>query len=71
MLDEDHKRMIGLMNELHDVLVGEEPREEVDRILAELEDYTVYHFHHEEELFGRTDYPDAEIHKREHNELPV
>lgn len=71
VLDDDHKRMVGLMNELYDVLVGGKSLDEVDRILAELEDYTTYHFQQEEELFGRTDYPDAEIHKREHNELLV
>jgi hemerythrin-like metal-binding protein len=71
VLDDDHKRMIDMINELYDGFKAGTSKEILDGILAQMEHYTEYHFRHEEELFDQTDYPDAEIHKREHNELNV
>jgi hemerythrin len=66
--DDDHKRLIDLLNKLHDGMKSGQGRDIVGKILDELVSYTRYHFAREEEYFDRTGYP-AEDHKREHREL--
>ncbi len=66
--DDDHKRLIDLINQLHEGMNHEQGKEIVGKVLDELESYTRYHFAREEELFERTGYPAAD-HKREHREL--
>jgi hemerythrin-like metal-binding protein len=70
-LDNDHKKMIVLLNELYDGIVAEQGKAVLGGILEQLKEYTRYHFRHEEELMERSGYLDAEIHKREHHELLV
>ena len=66
--DDDHKRLIDLINHLSDGINRGEGKETVGKILDELERYTRYHFAREEEFFERTGYPATE-HKQEHREL--
>lgn len=66
--DEDHKRLIDLINQLFEGMKRGRGKEIIGRVLDELESYTRYHFAREEEFFERTGYP-AEDHKREHREL--
>jgi hemerythrin len=66
--DDDHKRLIDLINRLFEALNCGQGREIVGKVLDELESYTRYHFAREEEYFERTGYP-ADEHKQEHREL--
>lgn len=66
--DNDHKRLIDLINQLSDGINRGQGKETVGKILDELERYTRYHFAREEEFFERTGYPATE-HKQEHREL--
>jgi len=70
-LDNDHKKMIGLLNELYDGIVAEQGKVVLGGVLDQLKEYTLYHFAHEEDLLARTGYMDTEIHQREHHELLV
>jgi len=66
--DDDHKRLIDLLNQLVEGMNRGQGKEIVGRVLDELERYTRYHFAREEEYFERTGYP-AVDHKREHRAL--
>ncbi len=66
--DEDHKRLIDLLNQLAEGISFRQGKEIVGKVLDELESYTRYHFAREEEFFERTGYPAAD-HIREHREL--
>jgi hemerythrin len=69
VIDADHKRLLGLLNELHDAVQAGDAHEVLAKVLDELVLYVGYHFAHEEELFLRTDYPGSEKHHRQHQAL--
>lgn len=66
--DDDHKRLIDLLNKLYDGMKSGHGRDVVGKVLDELVSYTKYHFAREEDFFDRTGYP-ADDHKKEHREL--
>jgi hemerythrin-like metal-binding protein len=68
-IDTQHKKLVDLINLLHDSMKGGKGREQVEPILTELVNYTAYHFSFEEKLFGQHNYPDTKIHIRQHNDL--
>lgn len=67
--DGHHKRMIGLLNDLHDAMSEGRGQAALSEILGELIDYTDYHFSAEEKAFDEHDYPDAGAHKEAHARL--
>jgi hemerythrin len=68
-LDDDHKRLIAMINDLHDGMVAGQNRAVVGDILRRLAKYAIVHFRHEEQYFDQTGYPGAAAHKRAHEEL--
>ena len=70
-VDAQHRQLLAIGNRLHGLL--EAHREEHDSydsimsVLAELRDYTIYHFHAEETLFRQYSYPEYKTHKDEHD----
>jgi hemerythrin len=68
-IDADHKKIVGMVNELYDAILAGCGRKKLDTLLDRLVDYTRYHFAREEELLTRTGYPDVAEHKREHDEM--
>jgi hemerythrin len=68
-LDDDHKKLVGMVNELHDGILAGHSKEALGPVLDRLVNYTKVHFSREEELFAQTKYPDAVSHKKEHDEL--
>ncbi|MGA3160266.1 MAG: bacteriohemerythrin [Terracidiphilus sp.] len=72
--DDDHKRMIRMINELHGVLQdvdteGKIPNEEIEIALHRLENYIQYHCMQEEAVMAKTGYAELEEHKEEHTQL--
>lgn len=67
MLDEEHKQIMGYINDLHDAIEQGSSTEILAKTLDNVMAYSNYHFRHEEALFSATDYPDAKIHIREHD----
>jgi hemerythrin len=65
-IDEDHKILVGLLNELFEGFGAGHGKEVLGGILVELADYTVYHTALEESFFIQTGYPDAAAHQIEH-----
>lgn len=68
-INEQHKKLVGMLNELFDGMQAAKGRETVGRVLDELIDYTVEHFRYEESLFDKTGYIEARAHKAEHAAL--
>jgi len=69
LLDNDHRKMMLLINELHEDLMTGHTKPALDRIFERLVRHTRTHFAHEEQLFAETSYPGAEAHKQEHVQM--
>ncbi len=70
-IDREHKRLLGLLNDLHDAVEAGGAREVLGKVMDELLLYVAYHFAHEEELFLRTNYPGFERHQGQHRALTI
>ncbi len=68
-IDEQHKVLIRLLNELFDATQAGRGRTVLGKVLKELADYTVYHFQYEETLFAQTGYGAAPDHLKEHHDM--
>jgi hemerythrin-like metal-binding protein len=66
MLDNDHKKLAILINDLHEGLMAGRDGEALDRIFDELVSYARIHFAHEEQLLAEAGYSGATAHKKEH-----
>ena len=69
VLDEDHKKLIALINELAESVRKGGDHETVSKVLDELVDYTKYHFKREEAWQEKAGFPDVERHKEIHEDL--
>lgn len=68
-LDQDHQRLVDLLNQLHMVTKGEEPTRPVSEIVHELVRYTEYHFECEERLMRLGRYPGYDEHVQIHRDI--
>lgn len=68
-IDEQHKELVRLVNQLHRAMKAKAGIHEASKVLDQLTEYTVYHFAFEEEAFDKYDYEDKEQHKKYHAEL--
>ncbi len=68
-IDNEHRRLVGLVNKLHDASLQGQGSATAPVVLNELASYTVSHFAHEERLFDQHGYPDTPNHKRAHSDL--
>jgi len=64
--DEQHKKLVNLINELYEAMKQGKGKEIIDKILNELASYADYHFSTEEKLMTKYGYPELSIHKKEH-----
>ncbi len=68
-IDEQHKILVRLVNNLYEAIIRKHEAVVIDGILTELVQYTIVHFSVEESLMRIFDYPQYEDHKRHHEEL--
>jgi hemerythrin len=68
-IDQQHKKLVDLINELHQAMKEARGREVIGKILADLISYTKFHFSAEEKLMKNKNYPDFQNHKIEHENL--
>jgi hemerythrin len=68
-IDEQHKKLVGIINHLHDSLKTNSFKEELKIIFMELIDYTKYHFEAEEKIMEEAGYEDLESHKKQHQKF--
>ena len=65
-IDLDHKKLLALLNDLHDAVEAGAGHKVLGEVLDGLILYVSYHFAHEEGLFLRANYPGYEKHRRQH-----
>lgn len=65
IIDSQHRRIVNMINELHDAAKGKE-REAIANVIEELVDYTLSHFAFEESLMEEAGYQFMRPHKKVH-----
>lgn len=65
-IDDDHKNLVRMVNELHDATTEGRGREVVGRILDELIRYTDDHLRKEEVIMAEAGFPNLERHRIGH-----
>ncbi|MCI5157646.1 MAG: bacteriohemerythrin [Candidatus Electrothrix sp. AUS1_2] len=65
-IDQEHKKLVGMVNELTDAMKAGQGKDVLGKILDGLISYTASHFQLEEKYFQQIKYPDAAAHKKEH-----
>lgn len=68
-MDDQHRKLIGLINDLHDAMRSGKGKDSIDRILKELVDYSNIHFTAEEDLIKAHGYTGYQRQKESHAEL--
>ena len=68
-IDEDHKKLVELVNTLHDATSQGRGREVVGRLLTTLIHDTADHLHKEESVMAAAGYPHLDRHKTGHQEF--
>ncbi|MBF0138583.1 MAG: hemerythrin family protein [Magnetococcales bacterium] len=68
-IDNDHKKLVGLLNNLIVAVSENRGRDVVGKVLNDLLSYTAWHFRHEERLMQTYRYEGIIAHKNEHAEL--
>jgi hemerythrin len=68
-IDNEHKKLIEIINKLYTAMSRREGHSVLDAILIELADYTATHFKHEEEALQKYNFPGFSGHKKQHEEF--
>lgn len=68
-IDEQHKKMLELVNNLHSSVENRIDKQELEQLLIELVEFTRMHFSTEEKLMEQFDYPEREHHQEHHKVL--
>ena len=68
-IDDEHQKLLSLINNLQTSVLYPTGESFERQALAELVDYTKYHFGREEKLMRENGYPDFEPHKQQHEEM--
>ncbi|MFW2373695.1 MAG: bacteriohemerythrin [Gammaproteobacteria bacterium] len=68
-IDADHKRLLGMINQLQTAAHYHTDDEMIEKTLNELMAYTQYHFTREEEIMQANGYPDFDEHKQQHQNM--
>ena len=69
VLDGHHKMIIDCLNQLHPLIDAKGRDEEVNAVLAKLEDFVLVHFSEEEQCMRKAGYPDWRAHKEQHDKM--
>lgn len=68
-MDDEHKKLIEIMNRLHARNEANAPKNELVSIVKELGEYTVKHFSDEEQFMASVKFSGIETHKIIHKDL--
>ena len=68
-VDDQHHNLVNFVQELHQAIKTRRGRAVSIAIIARLAEYTRTHFLFEESLMRVTNYPDAALHKHQHDDL--
>lgn len=67
--DNEHRKLIDMINDLNDAMKNGKSNDVLGEIISRLIDYTGRHFKSEEQYFAQYGYPNADAHRKEHQEL--
>jgi hemerythrin len=67
IIDEQHRKLLGVINDLHEAVGLGKGQEVLDALFEELSNYITTNFSTEEEFMERYQFPDAEGHRRAHD----
>jgi len=70
-IDNQHKKIVGLMNKLYDEIIMKNDDKNVDESILDLKLYAIFHFSTEENLFKKYKYdgPNLDEHLKKHEEF--
>jgi hemerythrin len=68
-IDDQHRSLIGMLNELHRAMINGTGQETVASIIGQMMDYTSYHFSTEERYMALHSYPGLIRHRSEHQDF--
>ncbi len=68
-LDDEHKRLFVIINELNQALANGEGKAATDSVLRKLVDYAKAHFAAEEALLAEYRFPETPTHRAEHDKF--
>lgn len=66
VIDQQHRRIVEYINDVHDVIENDGGEEAVQNILMNLVDYTLSHFAFEEAMMEEAGYSDLDVHQITH-----
>jgi hemerythrin len=67
--DREHHKIVELIDVLYTCVRDKRESSEITEAIAELVQYTGYHFDNEEQAMEKADYPELESHQKEHRKL--
>ena len=67
-LDDDHKELVALLNEMDEAVAAGQNRDAINAIIDRLTESIKTHFAKEEALMAKSGFPGAAEHTREHDE---
>lgn len=68
-IDKQHRKLIELINDVHDAFATQKPSSEIQKILSALSEYTHKHFAEEEALMRSSGYVDLQRHQLLHQKI--
>lgn len=71
-IDKDHQELFRIINEVGELIandIREDKYDAIRKLLRELQDYSEYHFRHEEEYMQKIAHPELELQKKQHAEF--
>ena len=69
LIDKDHKKLLGMINQLQTAAHYQTDTDETGKILDDLVAYTRYHFEREEQLMQQHHYTGYDAHKQQHDAM--
>lgn len=69
IFDGQHQKLVSIINDLYDAMKQGKGKDVLDKVFADLIDYTKIHFKAEEDLMQKFGYPDMAVHTKAHNDL--
>jgi hemerythrin len=68
-IDDQHRRLVDMINELHEAMVQQKAKEALGSVLSKLVNYAATHFATEERLMQGNGYPEYAEHKEKHEKM--
>ena len=68
-MEQQHRKLIGLLNRLKDAVNNHESRKDIYRIIDDVISFTGSHFANEEQLMVKSGFPEIDLHKNHHVHL--